>query len=80
MRTVILPQLIGAWKLVFVNTTSYNYMNALGRITFTQEGYMNAMITDIGVAKPLPNGTTWGKATDAQLGAIARPMYVVYLA
>ncbi|TVY82744.1 hypothetical protein LSUE1_G002529 [Lachnellula suecica] len=74
---VIPPQLIGAWKLLFINvtnSTSEYEPIPLGVITFTSGGYMNAMITNPDVAKPLENGTTWKNASDAQLGHIARPM------
>ncbi len=74
-----LAQIVGVWKLIYINVTGdsvgYNYgPNPLGRIFFSPDGYMNAMITDPDQAKPLPNGTDWSKASDAQLAAIARPM------
>ncbi|KAE8443155.1 hypothetical protein EG329_002324 [Mollisiaceae sp. DMI_Dod_QoI] len=74
-----LAQLVGVWKLVFVNVSEgsvgYDYgPNPLGRIFFSPDGYMNAMITDPDQAKPLPNGTDWTTASDKQLATIARPM------
>jgi hypothetical protein len=47
-----MKQLIGAWKLIFINGTDVNSPtseygpNPLGLIQFSSEGYMNAIITD----------------------------------
>ncbi|KAN0120347.1 hypothetical protein V8E51_002555 [Hyaloscypha variabilis] len=67
-------QLIGVWKLFYINVTNpalyIDYgPDLFGRIIITQEGYFNAMITDHGPG--LPANVTWQNATDAQLGAVA---------
>jgi Lipocalin-like domain len=73
-----LQQLLGIWKLLYINSTDparkdFYGPNLVGRIIITPESYFNAMITD----KPqLPPGTVWSNATDAQKGAIARKMTV----
>ena len=75
-----LQQLIGVWKLISVNVTAgspgSNYgPKPIGRLIVTSDGYLNAMITDLGQIN-LPNGTTWNNATDAEVAQIARLMVV----
>ena len=71
-----LQQLFGVWKLIQVNVTAgspgSDYgPNPIGRIIFTPDGYLNAMITDLNLVKADLNGTDWSNATDAQVAKVA---------
>jgi Lipocalin-like domain len=71
-------QLIGLWKLLYVNVTDPAYdlhygPNLIGRIIITQDHYFNAMLTDL---PGFPNGTTWQNATDSEKGLVAKRMTV----
>ena len=50
---------------------SDNGPNPIGRIIFTPDGYLNAMITDLNLVNADLNGTTWSNATDAQVANAA---------
>lgn len=75
-----LEQLFGVWKLLNATlapgSPGGDYgPNPTGRIIFTPDGYVNAMITDLNLVNAaLPNGTTWSNATDAEQAYIARLM------
>ncbi|KAE9375258.1 hypothetical protein N431DRAFT_463356 [Stipitochalara longipes BDJ] len=74
-----LQQLFGVWKLIQVNVTAgspgSDYgPNPIGRIIFTPDGYLNAMITDLNLVNADLNGTTWSNATDAEVAKIAKLM------
>ena len=75
-----LQQLFGVWKLINATiapgSPGSDYgPNPIGRIIFTPDGYLNAMITDLNlVHETLPNGTTWGNATNAEVVTIAKLM------
>lgn len=77
-----MKELIGVWKLLFINSTvstrpanSASQKTTLsGRIMFTADGYMNALIRSPDTGRHLPNNVAWSFATDAQIGSIARPV------
>lgn len=70
----MIPQLIGAWKLLVINysngTTAKT--NPLGRIVFTADGYMNAMVTYPDKFMVFPNGTTWAGLNDTQVASVTK--------
>ncbi|KAE9380956.1 hypothetical protein N431DRAFT_459862 [Stipitochalara longipes BDJ] len=74
-----LQQLIGIWKLLYINVTDpafeINYgPDLFGRIIITPESYFNAMITDHGPG--LPTNVTWQNATSAELGVVVQKMTI----
>jgi Lipocalin-like domain len=75
-----LQQLFGVWKLIQVNVTagspgSEYGPNPIGRIIFTPDGYLNAMITDLNLVTSNLNGTAWSNATDAEVAKVALLMF-----
>jgi len=72
-------QLVGVWKLLYINVTNpalyVDYgPDLFGRIIITQDSYFNAMITDHGPG--LPANVSWQDATDAERGAIVDKMTI----
>ena len=45
--------------------------NPIGRIIFTPDGYLNAMITDLNLVNADLNDTAWSDATDAEVAKVA---------
>lgn len=70
-----MKELIGVWKLLFLTGGGVpgGYSpNVVGRIMFTAEGWMDALITD---TDPIKAKTfNWGNATAQEIATIARPV------
>ncbi|CZR69723.1 uncharacterized protein PAC_19623 [Phialocephala subalpina] len=66
-----LQQLVGIWKLLFIDNTypESHRTNLTGRIMFTADGYMNALIREPSIE---PFNFNWAFASDSQVAAIAR--------
>lgn len=69
-----LKQLVGIWKLLFIEQSyptigTTRETNLTGRIMFTEDGYMNALIREPDIA---PFNLNWSSAPDSQVAAIAR--------
>jgi hypothetical protein len=78
-------KLLGVWRLVPLDMASDGALdstslgqpygpNPLGRMMFTSEGYMSAMVTDPDHAKPIPGDIPWRMAPERDLAFVARPM------
>lgn len=69
-----LKQLVGIWKLLFIDRTHTasgpaHRTNLTGRIMFTEDGYMNVLIIDPDIA---PFSFNWAHAPDSQVAALTK--------